>query len=56
MSGRVLIARSPHGPGLIVYDESLRPRLELEAILEQGYVSRRGLEMPRGGFRVKPVD
>jgi hypothetical protein len=48
---RVLLARSPDGPGLIVYDEALRPRLELEPRLEAGYVSRAGVEWPAAGVQ-----
>jgi hypothetical protein len=55
LSGRVLLARSPHGPGLVVYDEGWQPRLELEPCLEQGYASQRGLEYPRAGFRLKRI-
>ncbi len=52
LTGALLLARAVRGPGLVVYDEALRPRLELMPRLEQGYASRRGLEYPRGGFRV----
>ncbi len=52
LTGRVLLARSVRGSGVVVYDESLRPRVEVEPRLEQGYASRRGMEYPRGGFKV----
>ncbi len=49
--GRVLIARSATGPGIVVYDESFCPRLELEAELGAGYACRAGEEWPVGGLR-----
>src|SRR5207249_3358475 len=51
--GRVLVARDPAGPGVLVYDEALRPRLELIPRTECGYVSRAGQEYPREGLAVK---
>src|SRR5262249_62247165 len=33
---RVLIARAPRGDGVIVYDESLRPRVEIHVPANQG--------------------
>jgi hypothetical protein len=51
----VLIARSPTGPGLVLYDARLRPRVELEVVSEEGYESRAGLECPAGGLRVLRV-
>jgi hypothetical protein len=53
LSSPLLLARAVHGPGLAVYDESLRRRLELTPCLEQGYASRRGLEYPRGGVVIQ---
>jgi hypothetical protein len=53
--GRVLIARAPDGPGVLVYDAALRPRLELEADVSEGYLSRAGQEWPAGGLRVRPA-
>jgi hypothetical protein len=56
LSGQVLLARDPGGPGLIVYDEQWRPILTLEPRLEQCYASRRGLEYPSAGLLVTAVD
>jgi hypothetical protein len=53
LTGPLLLARAVHGSGLVVYDESLRPRLEITPRLEQGYASRRGLEHPRGGVVIQ---
>jgi hypothetical protein len=55
-AGRVLVARSPRGPGLVVYDEEYHPRLEFEPRLEASYASRRGLEYPAAGLRVTHLD
>jgi hypothetical protein len=49
-AGRVLVARAAQGPGLRVYDEALRPRLELEVPTAEGYVGRAGEECPAGGL------
>jgi hypothetical protein len=51
-AGRVLVARSAQGPGLRLYDEVLRPRLELEAPTADGYEGRAGEEYPAGGLLV----
>jgi len=48
--GRVLLARNQAGPGVLVYGGALRPRLELLPRTASGYVSRAGLEYPRGGL------
>jgi hypothetical protein len=56
LAGPVLLARSASGPGLVVYDEGWRARLEFEPALEQGYVSRRGIDVPAGGLRITRVD
>jgi hypothetical protein len=56
LRGAVLVARSPGGPGLAVYDEAWRPRLEFEPCLERGYASRRGVEWPAAGVRVTRID
>ena len=56
---RVLIARAPRGDGVIVYDEALRPRLELYVPANQGYERRAGYEYPAAGLwvvRVGEVD
>jgi hypothetical protein len=53
--GPLLLARSRQGGGVTVYNEAWQPRLEVEPRLEQGYASRRGLEYPRSGFRVRRV-
>jgi hypothetical protein len=55
MTGKVLIARAPHGPGIWVHDERGRPFLEIEPLLEQGYGSRRGVEFPVAGVRLSPL-
>lgn len=52
LRGAALVARSPTGPGLVVYDDAWRPRLEFEPCLERGYASRRGVEWPAAGIRV----
>ncbi len=52
LSGQVLIARAPRGPGLVVYDAALKERMRLEPCLEHGYASRRGLEYPADGLAV----
>ena len=51
--GRVLVAREAGGPGVLVYDEELTPRLELIPQTNGGYVSRAGQEHLRDGFVVK---
>jgi len=50
----VLLVRglSSAGPVLAVYDAQLRQRLELAIDGREGYVSRGGMESPRGGLRV----
>jgi hypothetical protein len=50
-----LIARSATGPGLVIYDAHLRPRLELDVATEGGYESRAGQEYPVDGLRVVRV-
>lgn len=55
-SDRVLLARSPRGPGLTVYDHEWRPRLELEPCLQAGYVLRGGVEVPAAGLRATHPD
>src|SRR5262249_25688689 len=47
---RVVLARAAAGPGLVVYDEAFRPRLELEVDARAGYDSRAGEEFPAGGL------
>ncbi len=56
LRGQILLARSVGSPGLLVYDEAWRPRLEIEPLLAQGYASRRGLEWPAAGLRVTRED
>jgi hypothetical protein len=51
-SAEVLIARSVTGPGVVIYDNELRPRLEVEVVMQEGFASRAGQEYPRGGLRV----
>jgi hypothetical protein len=48
----VLLARSLRGPGVVIYDADLRPRLEVEVVTEGGFVNRAGQEYSRGGLRV----
>jgi len=48
--GRVLLAGDAAGPGLLAYDGSLRPRLELLVQAQDGYVRRAGREHPAGGL------
>ncbi len=50
--GRVLLARDPTGPGLVVYDAEMRPRLELIPQTTGGYVRRAGQEFQREGLEV----
>jgi hypothetical protein len=51
LDGRhVLVARSPQGPGVRVYDEHLRPRLELEVAADGAFVTRAGREYPASGL------
>jgi hypothetical protein len=52
---RVVIARAPAGPGLLVYDEQFRPRLEVEPDLQHGYEGRARQEYPAAGLRVVRV-
>ncbi len=47
---RVLIARSPDGPGVRIHDEQLRPRLELELPPGAEFISRAGQEYPAEGL------
>jgi hypothetical protein len=54
-TSHVLIDRSPIRPGLVVYDESLRPVVELEVQTAGGYVCRGGQEVPRDGLLVVQV-
>jgi hypothetical protein len=51
-AGRVLLATAPAGKGLLIYDDRLRPRLELEVRSAQGFVTRAGREYPVGGLQV----
>jgi hypothetical protein len=51
-AGRVLVARSAHGPGVRIYDDERRPRLEVEVSGGEGYESRAGQEYPAGGLLV----
>ncbi len=50
--GRVLLARDPAGPGVLVYDGALRPRLQLSPRTAGGYVNRAGQEYPREGLEM----
>jgi hypothetical protein len=47
---QLLLARSPEGPALRIYDEWMRPRLELEVPVQEGYESRAGEEYPTAGL------
>lgn len=51
--GRVLLARDVTGPGILVYDERLSPRLELIPQVAHGCLCRGGQEFPRAGLLVK---
>ena len=53
--GRVLAARDATG-AVVVYDEGMRPRLELIPQTAGGYVSRAGQEYLREGLIVKRRD
>jgi hypothetical protein len=56
---RVLFARAPAGDGVILYDETLRSRLELYVPANRGYERRAGYEYPSAGVwvvRVGDVD
>jgi hypothetical protein len=44
-----LVARAADGPGVLIYDASFRPRVELR-IAEGGFVRRAGREYPDGGL------
>ena len=48
----VLLARSTSGPGVVIYDAHLRPRLEVEVVTAGGFINRAGQEFPLGGLRV----
>jgi hypothetical protein len=48
---RALVARAASGSAVVVYDEQLWPRLELETVAEQGYASRAGYEYPLCGLK-----
>jgi hypothetical protein len=56
LAGRVLLTRSASGPGVVVYDEQWRARLEFEPALERGYAARRGVDVPAAGLRVTHVN
>jgi hypothetical protein len=45
-----LVARAADGPGVLVYDTSFHPRLELRVPAEGGFASRAGQEYPAGGL------
>ena len=53
--GRVLLARNAAGKALLVYDASLRPRLELLPHTESEYARRAAQERPATGLLVKEV-
>ena len=48
----VLLLGTADGPGILLHDAQRRPRLELTASLEEGYVTRAGQEYPAAGLRV----
>ncbi len=50
---RVLLARDPAGPGVLVYDQEMRPRLELIPQTAGGYGNRAGQEYLRDGLVVQ---
>jgi hypothetical protein len=47
---RVLVAGDATGSGILVYDASMRPRLDLRVRAEDGFVRRAGREYPAGGL------
>jgi hypothetical protein len=49
-SNQVLLARRKQGPGLMISDAELRPRLELMMNAAGGYAKRTGKEYPRDGL------
>ncbi len=51
-----LLARSPSSPGLLVYDETYRAIGSLEPLLGEGYVTRRGVDLPRAGLLMTRLD
>jgi hypothetical protein len=53
--GRGLLARNAAGQRLVVYDDRLRPRLELLPQTASGYTRRAGQEFPTDGLLVKKV-
>jgi hypothetical protein len=52
---RALVARAADGLGVLIYDASFRPRLELLVPADQGYESRAGQECPADGLVVVRV-
>jgi hypothetical protein len=56
LEGRVLLARAPAGPALLVHGADWRPILALVPCLENGYASRLGLEYPACGLLVSEGD
>jgi hypothetical protein len=53
---RALLARSASGPGVVVYDDQLCPRLELRVPEGAEYVWRAGQEYPRQGLEAIIVE
>lgn len=51
----MLIARAAGSNNLVIYDERLRPRIELEVAEEDGFRKRAGQEYPIRGLRVRRV-
>ena len=54
-SGRpITIMRTGPPDGRVsIFDEELRPRLELEVVQDQGYARRGAVEYPAGGLRLR---
>ncbi|HVS34804.1 MAG TPA: hypothetical protein VMS17_04425, partial [Gemmataceae bacterium] len=53
---RVLLARDPAGLGVLVYDETMRARLELIPQTAGGYLQRAGQEYLRDGLALRRID
>jgi hypothetical protein len=51
----MLIARSPTGPGVSVYDHAYRETARVDANLAGGYIRREGTEYPALGWRIDAV-
>jgi hypothetical protein len=54
--GRILLARSPRGDSLLVYDDMFRSRLELRVDASAGYAVRANTEYPVAGLLARSLD